>query len=166
MAQNERSLVIIKPDAIQRGLIGEILARYEQRGLRIAALKLELITREIAERHYGEHKDKPFFAGLVEFITSAPSVLMVLEGPEAIRIIRDTNGDTKPAQALPGTIRADFGLTIDRNLVHASDSSESAADEVANFFGDGSIIDYTRAIDSWINGDQAWCQNNTGHKGI
>lgn len=153
MAQNERSLVIVKPDAVQRGLIGEILVRYEKRGLRIAALKLEVISRETAEKHYGEHKDKPYFAGLVEFITSGPSVLMVLEGPDAIKIIRDTNGDTKPERALPGTIRADFGLTIDRNLVHASDSVESAAAEVANFFGAGGIFDYTRAIDPWITGD-------------
>lgn len=150
MVQNERSLVIIKPDAVQRGLIGEILARYEKRGLRIAALKLEVISRDAAERHYGEHKGKPFFAGLVDFITSGPSVLFVLEGPEAIRVTRDTNGDTKPVEARPGTIRADFGLTIGRNLVHASDSVESAAKEVDNFFGGGGIVDYTRAIDAWI----------------
>ena len=150
MAQNERSLVIIKPDAVQRGLIGEILARYEKRGLKFAALKLETVSRETAEKHYGEHQGKPFFAGLVDFITSGPSVLLVVEGPDAIRILRDTNGATKPNEAVPGTIRADFGLTIAFNLVHASDSPESAAREVEIFFGEGGINDYTRAIDAWI----------------
>jgi nucleoside-diphosphate kinase len=146
----ERSLVIIKPDAVQRGLIGEIIARYERRGLRIAAMKLEVISEASARRHYGEHEGKPFFNGLVEFITSGPSVLMVLEGPEAIRITRDTNGATKPVEAAPGTIRADFGITIGRNLVHASDSVDSAAREVDNFFGGAGLIEYTRAIDAWL----------------
>ena len=150
MAQIERSLVIIKPDAVQRGLIGQILARYEQRGLKIAALKLEVVSRETAEQHYGEHKGKPFFEGLVDYITSAPSVLLILEGPDAIAITRTTNGATRPAEAAPGTIRADFGMTIGRNLVHASDSPESAAREVEIFFGNGGIVDYTRAIDAWI----------------
>ncbi len=150
MADNERTLVILKPDAVQRGLVGEILARFEKRGLKIAALKLEVISRETAERHYGEHEGKPFFAGLVDYITSAPSVLLILEGPDAVAITRATNGDTKPAKAAPGTIRADFGLTIGRNLVHASDSVESAAREVETFFGTGGIVDYTRAIDAWV----------------
>ena len=150
MAQIERSLVIIKPDAVQRGLIGQILARYEQRGLKIAALKLEVVSRETAEQHYGEHKGKPFFEGLVDYITSAPSVLLILEGPDAIAITRTTNGATRPAEAAPGTIRADFGMTIGRNLVHASDSPESAAREVEIFFGNGGIVEYTRAIDAWI----------------
>jgi len=150
VAQNERSLVIIKPDAVQRGLIGEIIGRYEKRGLKIAALKFETVSRETAERHYGEHKGKPFFEGLVSYITSAPSVLLVVEGPQAIAILRSTNGATKPAEAAPGTIRADFGLTIGRNLVHASDSAESAAREVDIFFGDGGIVEYTRGIDAWI----------------
>jgi nucleoside-diphosphate kinase len=150
VADNERTLVILKPDAVQRGLVGEILARFEKRGLKIAALKLEVISRETAERHYGEHEGKPFFAGLVDYITSAPSVLLILEGPDAVAITRATNGDTKPAKAAPGTIRADFGLTIGRNLVHASDSVESAAREVESFFGSGGIVDYTRAIDAWV----------------
>jgi nucleoside-diphosphate kinase len=150
VAHIERSLVIIKPDAVQRGLIGDILGRYEKRGLKIAALKLEVVSRETAERHYGEHKGKPFFEGLVEYITSAPSVLLILEGPDAIAITRTTNGATRPAEAAPGTIRADFGLTIGRNLVHASDSVEAAAREVGIFFGEGGIVDYTRAIDAWI----------------
>lgn len=150
MAQAERSLVIIKPDAVQRGLIGEIVARYERRGLKVAAMKFETVARETAEQHYGEHKGKPFYEGLVSYITSAPSVLMVIEGPDAVGIVRKMNGATKPSEAEPGTIRADFGLTIGRNLVHASDSVESAQREVAIFFGEGGIVDYTRAIDAWI----------------
>lgn len=150
MAQNERSLVIIKPDAVQRGLIGEITARYEKRGLKIAAMRFEQVSRETAEQHYGEHKGKPFYEGLVGYITSAPSVLMVIEGPDAVGIVRTMNGATKPGEAAPGTIRADFGLTIGRNLVHASDSVESAQREVGIFFADGGIVDYARAIDQWI----------------
>lgn len=150
MANIERSLVIIKPDAVQRGLIGEITARYERRGLKIAAMKLEQVSAETAEKHYGEHKGKPFYDGLVNYITSAPSVLMVIEGPDAVAIVRTTNGATKPAEATPGTIRADFGLTIGRNIVHASDSPESAEREVGIFFGDGGVVDYDRAIDTWI----------------
>lgn len=150
MAHNERSLIILKPDAVQRGLIGEIIGRYEKRGLKIAAARFEIVSRETAEKHYGEHKGKPFFEGLVSYITSAPSLLLVVEGPQAIAILRATNGATKPAEAAPGTIRADFGLTIGRNLVHASDSVESAEREVETFFGNGGIVDYTRAIDTWI----------------
>lgn len=150
MANIERTLVILKPDAVQRSLAGEILARYERRGLKIAAMKFEIVSRETAERHYGEHKGKPFFEGLVTYITSAPSVVMVLAGPDAIAITRTTNGATKPAEAAPGTIRGDFGLTIGRNLVHASDSVESAASEVANFFGDSGIVEYDRTIDAWL----------------
>lgn len=150
MATMERSLVIVKPDAVQRGLIGEIVARYEKRGLKIVAMKFEQISEETAKKHYGEHEGKPFFEGLVSYITSAPSVLMVVEGPDAIGIVRTTNGATKPAEAAPGTIRADFGVTIGRNLVHASDSVESAASEVENFFGGGGIVEWDRAIDAWI----------------
>jgi nucleoside-diphosphate kinase len=150
VADTERSLVIIKPDAVQRGLIGEIVARYERRGLKIAAMKFEQVARETAEQHYGEHEGKPFYEGLVSYITSAPSVLMVVEGPDAVGIIRKMNGATKPSEAEPGTIRADFGLTIGRNLVHASDSVESAQREVGIFFGEGGIVDYARVIDTWI----------------
>jgi nucleoside-diphosphate kinase len=150
MENNERTLVILKPDAVQRGLVGEIIARYERRGLKIAAIKFEQVSRDTAEQHYGEHKGKPFYEGLVSYITSAPSVLMVIEGPDAVGIVRKMNGTTKPAEAEPGTVRADFGLTIGRNLVHASDSGESATREVGNFFGGGGIVEYTRAIDSWI----------------
>ena len=150
MADNERSLVIIKPDAVQRGLTGEILARYERRGLRIAAMKLEVVAREVAARHYAEHEGKPFFSGLVDYITSSPSVVLILEGPDAIGVVRTMNGATRPAEATPGTIRGDFGLTVGRNLVHASDSVESAAREVGIFFDSGAALDYQRAIDPWI----------------
>ncbi len=150
MADNERSLVIIKPDAVQRGLTGEILARYERRGLRIAALKLEVVNRETAEQHYAEHDGKPFFAGLVNYITSSPSVVLILEGPDAIGVVRTMNGATRPAEAAPGTIRGDFGLTVGRNLVHASDSVESAAREVGIFFDASAALDYERVIDPWI----------------
>jgi nucleoside-diphosphate kinase len=150
VATIERSLVIIKPDAVQRGLIGEITARYERRGLKIAAMKLETVARETAEKHYGEHQGKPFYEGLVNYITSAPSVLMVVEGPDAISIVRTTNGATKPVEAVPGTIRGDFAVTIGRNVVHASDSVESAAREVGVFFGDGGVVEYGREIDAWI----------------
>ena len=150
MASTERTLVIIKPDAVQRGLIGEITARFERRGLKIAAMRMETVSRETAEKHYGEHKGKGFYEDLVSYITSSPSVLMVLEGPEAIAITRNTMGATKPAEAAPGTIRADFGLMIGRNLVHGSDSAESAEREVDIFFGDGGVIDYDRAVDTWV----------------
>ena len=146
----ERTLVIIKPDAVQRGLIGEITQRFERRGLKVAAMRLETVSRETAERHYGEHEGNPFYEGLVEYITSSPSVLMVLEGPDAIAITRTTMGATKPAEAMPGTIRADFGLMIGRNLVHGSDSPESAEREVGIFFGDGGVAEYGREIDTWV----------------
>lgn len=153
MAENQRSLVIIKPDAVQRGLIGEILARYERRGLRIAAMKLEVVSPRTAEEHYAEHQGKPFFAGLVEYITSSPSVVLILEGPEAVGIVRKMNGATRPAEAEPGTVRGDYGLTVGRNLVHASDSVESAAREVGIFFDADVTVDYRRAIDPWIDED-------------
>ncbi|MFN0146039.1 MAG: nucleoside-diphosphate kinase, partial [Dehalococcoidia bacterium] len=122
----ERTLVLIKPDAMQRGLAGEVIARWERRGLRIAGLKLMRVTDALARRHYAEHDGKPFFKGLVEFITSSPVVAAVLEGPDAVEAVRQTNGATNPVQAAPGSIRADFGLDKGRNLVHASDSVASA----------------------------------------
>lgn len=145
----ERTLVIIKPDAVQRGLIGEITARFERRGLKIIAMRFETVSRETAEQHYGEHMGKPFYEDLVSYITSSPSVLMVLEGPDAIVITRTTMGATKPAEATPGTIRADFGMMIGRNLVHGSDSATSAEREIGLFFSDG-VVEYDRAIDDWV----------------
>ena len=150
MAGSERTFVIIKPDAVQRGLVGPILTRYEQKGLKIVAMRLETISEERAKRHYGEHEGKPFFNGLIEFITSGPSVTMVLEGPNAIGIVREMNGKTKPVEAAPGTIRADFGLETGRHLVHASDGPESAQWEIANFFGDETAGSWSRELDRWI----------------
>jgi nucleoside-diphosphate kinase len=147
----ERTLVIIKPDAVQRGLIGAILRRLERRGLRFAALKLLQITPELAARHYAVHKGKPFYEGLIEFITSGPVVVAVIEGRDAIDIVRKTMGATNPAQAEPGTIRADFGLEIGRNLVHGSDGPDTAAYEIPLFFAEEEILSYERAIDAWIN---------------
>ena len=127
----ERTFIIIKPDAVQRGLIGEIISRYERRGLKIVAMKFMKVSDELARKHYAVHSERPFFAGLVKFITSAPVVAMIVEGSNAIEIVRNTNGATKPSAAATGTIRADFGIDVGRNLVHASDSPENAAAEIA-----------------------------------
>lgn len=147
----ERTLVIVKPDAVQRGLIGPILTRFEARGLRFAALKLLQITPELAAHHYAVHKGKPFYEPLVQFITSGPVAVAVIEGNNAIDIVRRTMGATNPAQAEPGTIRADFGLEIGRNLVHGSDGPDTAAYEIPLFFGEDEILSYERAVDGWIN---------------
>jgi nucleoside-diphosphate kinase len=147
----ERTLVIIKPDAVQRGLIGPVLTRLERRGLRFAAMKLLQITPALAARHYAVHQGKPFYDGLIEFITSGPVVVAVIEGPDAIDTVRKTMGATSPAQAEPGTIRADFGLEIGRNLVHGSDGPDTAAYEIPLYFAEEDILSYERAIDAWIN---------------
>lgn len=147
----ERTLVIIKPDGVQRGLIGPILARLERRGFRFAAMKLMQITPELASRHYAIHKGKPFFEGLIEFITSGPVVVAVIEGRDVIDIVRKTMGATNPAEAEPGTIRADFGLEIGRNLVHGSDGPDTAAYEIPLFFTEDEILGYERVVDGWIN---------------
>lgn len=146
----ERTLVIIKPDAVQRGLIGEITARLERRGLRIAAMKLIQVSDELARKHYAVHEGKPFFPGLIKFITSGPVVVMALEGKDAIAITRATMGATAPAKALPGTIRADFAMEIGMNLVHGSDGPETAAQELALWFAEDEFVSYRRAIDPWI----------------
>lgn len=150
----ERTLVIIKPDGVQRGLIGPILTRFERRGLRLAALKLIQITPQLAERHYAVHKEQPFYPSLIEFITSGPVVVAVIEGEDAIEIVRKTMGHTRPAQSEPGTIRADFGLEIGRNLVHGSDKPETAAYEIPLFFSEDEILSYTRAVDHWIHEEE------------
>jgi nucleoside-diphosphate kinase len=147
----ERTLVIIKPDAVQRGLIGPIITRLERRGLRFAAMKLIQISPELAARHYAVHKGKPFYEGLIEFITSGPVVVAVIEGRDAINIVRRTMGATNPAQAEPGTIRADLGLEIGRNLVHGSDGTDTAEYEIPLFFAEEEILSYERAVDGWIN---------------
>jgi len=146
----ERTLVLIKPDAMQRGLAFEILGRLERRGLRLAGLKLLQVDRALAERHYGEHKGKPFYEGLVAYITSSPIVAAVLEGTNAVEIVRNTMGKTNPREAAPGTIRGDYGVEIGRNLVHGSDSLESAAREVALFFQPSEIVEVKRDIDPWV----------------
>jgi len=146
----ERTFIIIKPDAVQRGLIGEIISRYERRGLKIVAMKFMKVSDELARKHYAVHSERPFFAGLVKFITSAPVVAMIVEGSNAIEIVRNTNGATKPSAAATGTIRADFGIDVGRNLVHASDSPENAAAEIALWFGDDAIS-WKRATDEWIS---------------
>jgi nucleoside-diphosphate kinase len=130
----ERTLVLIKPDAMQRALAGEILARFERRGLRVVEAKLVHVDRELAERHYAEHAEKPFFGELVEFITSAPTLALVLEGEGAIAVVRTTMGATDPANAGPGTIRGDLALSMPDNLVHGSDSSQSAEREIGLWF--------------------------------
>ena len=147
---NERTLVLIKPDGVQRLLAGRILARYEERGLKLAGLKLIHVDRDLAERHYAVHREKPFFESLVDFITSAPLVAAVLEGPNAIAIVRAMNGATRPNEAAPGTIRGDFALETAQNLVHASDSAENAADEIALWFAPAELLEYDREVDRWV----------------
>ena len=146
----EKTLVLLKPDAVQRGLSGEIIARLERTGLKIVGMKLMQVSEELANRHYGEHVGKPFFDGLVGFITSGPIVAMALEGNNAVSIVRKTMGATNPAESPPGTIRGDFGVDIGRNLVHGSDSPESAVRELGLFFTEGELLSYGRATDSWI----------------
>ena len=146
----ERTLVLVKPDGVQRGLIGSIISRLEQRGLKLVGLKLIQVDDALARKHYGEHVDRPFFDGLVDFITSAPVVAMVWESNDAVEAVRNTMGQTNPTTSPPGTIRGDLGLDIGRNLVHGSDSLESAQREVSLFFDDGELLDYERSNDRWI----------------
>jgi nucleoside-diphosphate kinase len=146
----ERTLIIVKPDAMQRGLAGEILARFERRGLRFAGLKLIQITPELAARHYAEHQWKGFYEGLVRYITSSPVIVGVLEGAGAVPAVRQSLGSTRPLEAAPGTIRGDLALTVGFNLVHGSDSVQSAEREVALFFAQEELHSYRRDIDRWI----------------
>jgi nucleoside-diphosphate kinase len=146
----ERTLILIKPDAVQRQLIGKIIDRYEARGLRICGMKLVHADRALAERHYDVHREKPFFAGLVEFITSAPLVAMAVEGPNAIAMCREINGKTRPHEAAPGSIRGDWAVDTGHNLVQASDSPKSAAAELELWFKANELIDYPRDIDRWV----------------
>ena len=146
----QRTLVLVKPDGVQRGLIGEVISRFESRGLKIVGLKLLHLSQELAHTHYGAHVDKPFFQGLVGFITSAPLVAMVVEGKDAVDTVRKTMGETDPAKAAPGTIRGDLAQDIGRNIVHGSDSPEAAAQEIALFFESSEVVDYDRSIDPWI----------------
>jgi nucleoside-diphosphate kinase len=146
----ERTLVLIKPDGVQRQLIGPIITRMEGRGLKIVALKLIQVSQDLARRHYAIHEGKPFFEPLISYITSAPVVAMVVEGPHAIEATRNTMGATNPINATPGTIRADYALEIGRNLVHGSDGAETAAAEIALWFDEDEILTYQREVDRWI----------------
>jgi nucleoside-diphosphate kinase len=146
----ERTLALVKPDGVQRGLIGEILTRLERRGLKLIGLRMMVMTRETAARHYQEHRGKPFYDGLITFITSAPVVAMVLEGREAVSVVRALVGSTDPLKALPGTIRGDLALDLGMNLIHGSDSASRAQTEIQLFFGPNELHDYVRTVDRWI----------------
>jgi nucleoside-diphosphate kinase len=146
----ERSLVLVKPDGVQRGLIGEVILRLERRGLRLVAAKFIQVSRELAETHYAIHKGKPFYDGLIRYITSAPVMAMVWEGPNAIVAIRQTMGATRPTEAAPGSVRHDFALEVGRNLTHASDSVENGEKEVALWFQPAELVDWSRDSDRWI----------------
>jgi nucleoside-diphosphate kinase len=151
-ADTERTLIIVKPDGVQRALVGEVLARFEKRGLKLVGLKLIQIDRALAERHYAVHQGKPFYPGLIEYITLGPVVVAVLEGPHAIQIVRNTVGATRPQEANAGTIRGDFGVDVGRNLIHASDAPETAQTEIALYFKQDELLTYRRDVESWISG--------------
>lgn len=146
----ERTFVMAKSDAVQRNLIGEIISRLERRGLRLVAAKFMFVPRELAEQHYAIHKGKPFYAGLIDYITSAPVMAMVWEGPQAIMAVRQTMGATHPTEAAPGSVRHDFGLGVSRNLTHASDGPDTAAAEIALWFQSEELVKWERSIDPWI----------------
>ena len=146
----ERTLVLVKPDGVQRGLIGEILGRFERKGLKVAGLRLLTVPREMAEEHYAVHAGKHFYAGLVEFITSGPVAAIALDGPDAIATVRRMVGKTMPNEADAGTIRGDFGISGLRNLIHASDAVETAQAELRLWFGADALLDYSRDVDAWI----------------
>jgi nucleoside-diphosphate kinase len=146
----ERTLVLVKPDGVQRGLIGEVVSRLERRGLRLMAARFTHVSRSLAERHYAVHKGKAFYPGLVDYITSAPVLAMVWEGPQAIAAVRQTMGATRPTDAAPGTVRADFGLEVGRNLTHASDSPTTAEEEVSLWFAPEELVSWERDLDRWM----------------
>jgi nucleoside-diphosphate kinase len=146
----ERTYLMIKPDAVQRGLIGEIISRFEKKGLKLVAMKLMLISKETAEKHYGEHKGKKFFEPLISYITSGPVVGMVWEGEDVVSVSRNIMGKTNPKEAMPGTIRSDFGMQTGRNIIHGSDSPESADREISIFFRPEELVTHERTVDQWI----------------
>ncbi|MBT3241262.1 MAG: nucleoside-diphosphate kinase [Chloroflexi bacterium] len=146
----EKTFVFVKPDGVQRGLVGEIMARLERRGLRLVASKFMAVSQELAGQHYAIHQGKPFYEGLLEYVTSAPVMAMVWEGPNAVAAVRQTMGATKPTEAAPGSVRHDFGLEIGRNITHASDSVENAQKEIEMWFTAEEIIDWNRDIDTWV----------------
>lgn len=150
MAQVQQTLVLLKPDAVQRGLIGAIITRFEQTGLKIVAMKMLQVDQALARRHYGVHEGKPFFASLVSFITASPIVAMVLEGPSAVDKARSMMGGTDPVKAGPGTIRGDLGIDIGRNLVHGSDAPDAALKEIALFFSPAELVSLNRDVEKWV----------------
>ena len=152
MSETERTFVMVKPDGVQRGLVGEIISRLEGRGLQLVGAKFMQIDEALAHEHYGEHEDKPFFDGLVNFITSGPVMAMVWEGQDATRQVRRMMGETDPADSAPGTIRGDFGLDLGRNVIHGSDHEDPGANEreIGLFFDDDELVDWERDIDSWL----------------
>ncbi len=149
----EKTFVLVKPDGVQRGLIGEILSRLEKRGLKLVAAKFLQVPVSLAEKHYAIHKGKPFYDGLIKYITSAPVMAMIFEGPEAVALVRQTMGLTNPLKAEPGTIRHDFALRISRNLTHASDSPENAELEISLWFNSEEIVKWAKSNEDWISGD-------------
>ncbi|HEY9792956.1 MAG TPA: nucleoside-diphosphate kinase [Candidatus Obscuribacterales bacterium] len=152
MAEVQRTFVAIKPDGVERGLVGEVISRFERRGLKLVGMKMLNVPKEMAENHYGEHKGKPFYEGLVSYITSSPIVAMVLEGKDAVALARAVIGATNPANAAPGTIRGDLAVEIGRNIVHGSDSPESAKREIGIFFKENEHLKkWDRTLDKWIS---------------
>lgn len=149
----ERTLVLVKPDGVQRGLCGEVVRRLERKGLRLCGCRLLQVSRDLAEAHYAPHRERPFFPGLIEFITSAPVLAMAWEGPGAIGCVRALMGATDPQKAAPGTLRGDLGLDVQQNLVHGSDGPESAQRELALFFAPSDLLGYRRDVDRWAQGD-------------
>jgi len=146
----ERSLVLVKPDGVQRALVGEVISRLERRGLRLVGAKFMQVSRELAETHYAIHKGKPFYDGLIEYIISAPVMAMVWEGPNAVAAIRQTMGATRPTEAAPGSLRHDFALEVGRNLTHASDTVENGGKEVTLWFKSEELVDWKREVDRWV----------------
>lgn len=146
----EKTFIMVKPDGVQRNLVGEIVKRLEAKGFKLAGAKLMVISDDLAKTHYGEHKEKPFFVELVDFITSGPVFAMIWEGENVIKIARDMMGKTNPSEAAPGTIRGDFGVTVGKNVIHGSDAPESAEKEMALFFSENEIVDYNKQDSSWI----------------
>ncbi len=148
----EQTFVMIKPDGVQRNLVGEIVGRLEKKGLKLCALKMTQVSRDLAEEHYAEHREKPFFTELVDFITSGPAVAMIWQGQGAVQVVRRMMGSTNPQEAAAGTIRGDYALFMGNNVVHGSDSLESASREIALFFQPEEVISYTKTLDTWVNG--------------
>lgn len=146
----EKTFLMVKPDGVQRGLIGDVVNRFEKKGFKLAAAKLMVISDELAKQHYGEHAERPFFGELVDFITSGPVFAMIWEGEDVVKTARHMMGSTKPSEAAPGTIRGDLGLTVGKNIIHGSDSLESAEREIKLFFGSDNVSSYNKTIEKWI----------------